>query len=148
VYGSPMRIPLLVVALAAFVAPLMAQEPKPVPKDSMRVSIPGCAKGYAFTAVARSIEEVQTAGVPEGTHFRMNGPRKTMADIKANEGQVIEVTGLVRREDLRPSGVRIGGVTVGPGPSSRGGLSSTPLGGQIALDVESWRIVQGRCPSR
>jgi len=33
---------------------LAAQEQKPVPKDSVRVFVPGCSKGYVFTAGRRS----------------------------------------------------------------------------------------------
>jgi hypothetical protein len=132
--------------MATLAGSLMAQEPKPVPKDSMRVSIPGCSKGYAFTAGRRLEGEATSTSVPEGTHFRMNGPKKTMADIKVREGSMIEITGLVRRDDLRPSGVRIGGVRIGPGSSSGRGLSSSPLGGQIAIDLEGWRTIPGSCP--
>jgi hypothetical protein len=139
--------PFALILVLAFAAPLVAQEPKPVPKDSMRVSIPGCARGYAFTVARRSAGEPTSMSVPEGTHFRMNGPKKTMGEIKANEGTMIEVTGLVRRDDLRPSGVNLGGVRI-VGRASGGSLSSSPMGGQIALDVESWRAIPGGCPKR
>src|SRR4051812_43995575 len=75
------------------VAPLAAQERKPVPKDSVRVSIAGCAKGYAFTTSHRTDESSDGAGFPEGMHLRMNGPKKTMGDIKAHRGSMIEITG-------------------------------------------------------
>jgi hypothetical protein len=138
--------PLIALLMAALAAPLLAQEPKPVPKDSMRVSISGCSKGYAFTAFRRANEEASSSSVPDGTHFRMNGPKKTMEEIKTRDGSMIEITGLVRRDDLRPSGVRIGGVRIGGGSSAGRGLSSSPLGGQIAIDVEGWRSVPGDCP--
>ena len=38
----------LVVAIAMGAA-IAAQETKPVPKDSVRVFVPGCTKGYMFT---------------------------------------------------------------------------------------------------
>ena len=42
-------------ALAAGIG--RAQEPKPIPKDSARVSVPGCSKGYVFTVASRSVEQ-------------------------------------------------------------------------------------------
>ena len=139
--------PLIALLMATLAGSLMAQEPKPVPKDSMRVSIPGCSKGYAFAVRHRPNEEASASSVPDGTRFRMNGPKKMMADIKTREGTMIEITGLVRRDDLRPSGIRIGGVRIAPGRSSgSGSVSSSPLGGQIAIDLEGWRSVPGDCP--
>ena len=37
------------------VAGTAAQQEKPVPKDSMRISIPGCAKGVMFTGPWHSL---------------------------------------------------------------------------------------------
>ena len=42
------------IAVAVFSGPLVAQENKPVPKDSVRVIIPGCSKGLIFTAGRRT----------------------------------------------------------------------------------------------
>ena len=79
--------PLLFAATA--LVPAIAQEEKPVPKDSVRVTVPGCSKNYMFTA-GRPAEDQGGTPVPEGTHLRMNGPKKTMADIKGQEGSRIE----------------------------------------------------------
>jgi len=126
---------------------LLGQERKPVPKDSARLSIPGCTKGYIFTAGRRTADEPGSVSVPEGMHFRMNGPKKLIAEIKAQEGSMIELTGLTKRGQFEPGGVSIGGgVRVGPGSPS-GGLGS-PVAGQISIDVEGWRPIDGRCPSR
>jgi len=48
---------LLVAGMAAVIngsAALHAQEAKPVPKDSVRVLVRGCTKGYVFTAALGS----------------------------------------------------------------------------------------------
>ena len=58
----------LVVGLAAMAA---AQE-KPVPKDSIRISIPGCPKGVMFT-VTESPEHESRSSVPPGRRFRLSG---------------------------------------------------------------------------
>src|SRR5437763_17047460 len=76
---------------------LAAQEKKPVPSDSARVSIPGCTKGYIFTALHRTIDEPGSVNVPDGTHFRMNGPKKMIAEIRAHEGSMIEITGITKK---------------------------------------------------
>ena len=118
--------------------PLFAQEtkPKPVPKDSVRLTIPGCSRGYVFIAGPRTPEEPGSAEVPEGMRMRMNGPKKLMAEIKAHEGSMIAITGLMKKGQ-RPDGIGIGGVRVAPGPSGPGGgVIGNPVANQIQIDVE------------
>jgi hypothetical protein len=145
-----MRIITVIAAVAVLSGPLVAQEQKPVPKDSVRVSIPGCTKGYIFTAGRRTEDVPGSVNVPEGTHFRMNGPKKMLAEIKAHEGSMIEVTGITRKGQYRPDGVGIGGgVRIAPGPASTGSsFPGNPVASQISIDVEGWRPVVGSCPSR
>jgi hypothetical protein len=146
-----MRTDVVIIAIVAVLSGrLVAQEQKPVPKDSMRVSIPGCTKGYVFTAGRPTLDEPGSVSVPEGMHFRMNGPKKLIAEIKAQEGSMIEITGVTKRGQYKPDGVAIGGgVRVGPGPGVTGGSPlGSPVGSQIGIDVEGWRLIEGRCPSR
>src|SRR3954451_1540519 len=103
-----MKLIILFGVAEILVAPLAAQETKKVPKDSVRISIPGCSKGMIFTA-ARRTEDTGGPPVPEGTHLRMNGPKKLIAEIKAQEGSRIEITGLVKKGQALESGVGIGG---------------------------------------
>ena len=134
-------------ASALLSGPLVAQEQKKVPKDSVRVSIPGCTKGYIFTVGRRTVDEPGSVSVPEGTHFRMNGPKKLIGEIKAQEGSMIVLTGITLKGQYLPGGVAIGGgVRVGPGPS--GGALGSPVAGQLSIDVEGWRPTEGRCPSK
>ena len=125
------------------------QEKKPVPKDSVRVFVPGCSKGMIFTAGSRT-EDSPGAPVPEGMHLRMSGPKEVIAEIKAHEGSRIEITGLMKKGQYNPQGVGVGGgVRIGPGPAPTGGsLSATPVASQILIDVEGWRTAVGDCPSR
>jgi hypothetical protein len=136
------------IAVVLLLGTLQAQEPKPVPKDSVRLSIPGCSKGYVFTAGPRTPDQPGSASVPEGTHLRMNGPKKLISDIKAHEGSMIEITGLVKKGDLVPDGVAIGGVRIRPGRGPTSSVSGTPLGGHISIDVEGWRLAVGSCRTR
>lgn len=139
---------IITVTVAVLSGLLIAQENKPPPKDSVRVSIPGCSKGFVFTAGRRTEDEPGSVDMPEGMHLRMNSPKKMMAEIKAHEGSRIEITGLIRKGQYNPQGVGIGGgARIGPGPT--GGVRSGSVGvSQILIDVEGWRPMIGGCPSR
>src|SRR3989442_11398674 len=127
----------ITVAFTVLSGPLIPQEEKPVPKDSVRVSVPGCTKGYVFTVGRRTADQPGSVNIPEGMHLRMNGPKKMMAEIKAREGSMIEITGLMKKGQYNPSGVSIGGgVRITPGPAPTGGA---PIANQILIDVEGWR---------
>ena len=142
-----MRTILALVVAVALSGRLAAQERKPVPDDSVRVSIPGCTKGYIFTAGRRTVDEPGSVSVPEGMHFRMNGPKKMIAEIKAEEGSMIMLTGVMKKGQYKPDGVAVGGgVRIGPGYG--GGPQGSAVAGQIAIDIEGWRPVEGRCPTR
>jgi hypothetical protein len=138
------------VAVAVLSRPFVAQENKPVPKDSVRVSTPGCTKGFIFTAGPRTQDEPGSVDIPGGMHLRMNGPKKMMAEIKAREGSMIEITGLMKKGQYKPDGVGIGGggVRIAPGPAPGGGsLSANPSVSQVLIDVEGWRPIGVDCPS-
>jgi hypothetical protein len=137
----------ITVAIAMLSGPLAAQETKPVPKDSVRGSIPGCAKGYVFTAGARTSDQVERLDVPEGMHLRMNGPKKLMAEIKAHEGSMIEITGLMKKGQYNQTGINVGGgVRITPGSSPGAGSPATRIPSPSYVDVESWHQVEGNCP--
>ena len=139
----------ITVALAMLSGPLAAQDTKPVPKDSVRGSIPGCAKGNVFTAGPRNSDQVQRPDVPEGMHLRMNGPKQLMAEIKAHEGSMIEITGLMKKGQYNQTGVNLGGgVRITPGSSPAAGRPAPPVASPSYIDVESWHQVEGDCPSR
>jgi hypothetical protein len=141
-----------VVALSALFVmlgrPVDAQEAKPVPKDSVRVYVAGCTKGMVFTAGPRMEDPPTSLEIPEGMHLRMNGPKKLMAEIKAHEGSMVGITGLMKKGQYAPGVAVGGGVRISPGSSGTGGLVGNPGGDQIYIDVEGWRPVAGSCPSR
>ena len=139
----------LAVLVAAWSGLLAAQETKPVPKDSMRVYVAGCTKGMVFTAGPRTEDPPSSLEIKEGMHLRMNGPKKLMADIKAHEGSMIGITGLMKKGQYLPGGVNVGGgVRISPGPSGGVGVAGGPGVDQAYIDVEAWRPVPGNCPSR
>lgn len=141
---------LIAVVVALLSAPLVAQETKPVPKNSVRVFIPGCTKGMIFTTGPRTEDQPSSVDIPTGMHIRMNGPKAIIAEIKAHEGSRIEITGLMKKGQFQPGGVGIGGgVRIAPGPTPTGGGVSVNTGvSQALIDIEGWRPLAGDCPSR
>jgi hypothetical protein len=138
----------IALAIAVLSGILRAQENRPVPKGSMRVLVPGCAKGLIFTVGPRSEEHPGSVDIHRGTHLRMNGPKKMMAEIKAQEGSMIEITGLMKKGQYDPNGVGTGAVRITPGQDPTGSALADPVAGQIMIDVEGWRPVVGNCPPR
>ena len=132
---------------------LDAQE-RPVPKDSARISIPGCAKGRTFIVAARSEAEPVRSDVQPGSRFRLSGDKKILEEIKKHEGSMVEVTGLVRKSQLAgPGGVPIAGgrIRIGGGPP-RDPIYTDPARdpryNEALVDVESWRPLRESCPAR
>ena len=141
-----------VVFAAAFsVVGIVCAQERPVPSDSARVAIPGCVKGSAFI-VTKAPENQPTQGdIAPGRRFRLSGPKDVVKDIKKHEGQLLEVTGLIRKNDLKgPGGIGLAGgrVRVGAGvPSAPTGEPSRTLTSynQPVLDVEGWRQLGENC---
>ena len=139
---------LIIVAFAMSTGELAAQEVKKVPKDSVRVTVPGCTKGAVFTAGPKTEDQVGRSDIPEGMHLRMNGQKKLMSEIKAHEGQMIQITGLMKKGQYNDTGIAVGGgVRVTPGVGSvSAGRPSPSVGAVNYIDVESWQPAAGSCP--
>ena len=137
-------------AVFSVVGNVRAQE-RPVPGDSARVAIPGCAKGRAFVVADTPEHEPTQVDIAPGRRFRLSGPKEILDDIKKHEGRLIEVTGLVRKAALKgPGGIGIAGgrVRIGGGsPVSPTGDPTRTLQGyeQPVLDVEGWRQLGENC---
>ena len=143
-----MRIITAIIAGSVMLGGVAVAQEKPVPKDSARVTVPGCSKGIVFTAGPRTEDQVGRTEIPEGMRFRMNGPKPVMTQIKAHEGQTIQITGLVKKGQYDGTGIKVGGgVRITPGT---GGVSvgrPSPDAGINYIDVESWQPAPGACPS-
>lgn len=136
----------LVLSLLALGGLADAQE-KPVPKDSLRVFINGCAKGQIFTAGKKAEDQPGRSDIKAGTHFRMNGPKNVMNEIKAHKGTMIEITGLIKKGQYEPGGVAIGGhVRVGAASPIDNHPGTSANFSQTMIDVEGWRPLIGSCP--
>src|SRR5689334_12228459 len=115
---STLPAAVVVIALLASGSVAAAQQEKPVPKDSARVSIAGCAHKTTFIVARPPEGEPVRSDIEAGRRFKLQGAKDVLAAIKAHESDMIEVTGLIRKADLEPPpGVSFGGgrVRIGPG---------------------------------
>ena len=147
---------LLTVLLLASASVLSAQEREP-PKDSKRLSVTGCVRGRSLIASARMSEEPMSGAVETGRRFRLSAPKKMLAEIRAERGRMVEVTGLVKISQLSPATTGIplgksGRIRIGGGPPNRDPTqvdpARDPLVNEPVMDVESWRPLPETCPVR
>ena len=142
-------IPLLLLTLA-FVD---HQETRPVPKDSMAVEARGCLKGRVFTATAPIEHEGALRGPDiSGRHFRVNGKKELINQVKQHDGHLVEITGIVRKADLSGEGVgfKVGGARVvigaqGSNPAAPRNTSSVNAPMMPTMDALTLVFVQERC---
>ncbi len=128
------------------------QEAKPVPKDSVEIVTPGCLKGRVFTATPRPEGEGAMRGPNvTGHHFRVNGPHDVMDLVKAQDGHLVEVTGIVKRSALGSEGlgVKVGGTRMvfgAPGGDPGHMAPPTPGSNVPVMDVSNVRFLDDSCP--
>ena len=145
--------PMLALLIAILAVPLAGQE-REVPKDSVRLSIPGCVEGRTFIVMRRDRAEPVDVEVQPGRRFRLNGKKDMLKDMQSQKATMIEVTGLVRRSQVTERGVPIAGgrVRIGGGqpqaPMGGGGVGQSAYYNEAILDVESWRSLPDSCPGR
>jgi hypothetical protein len=136
---------LAVAAVLVAAVPLLAQE-KPVPKDSERIFVNGCAHNRVFTVGARREDRPGRSDIAPGTRMLMNGEKKLLNEIKARESEEIELTGLIRKSDMKQGGIRLGDrVRIGPASPLGSNPGRDVYANQIMIDVEGWRRLGGSC---
>jgi hypothetical protein len=130
-----------------------AQAEKPVPADSVRLTVVGCLRGRALVSV-QAAEADATSGIPPGIRFNLTGPRDLMRDVRTYDRQMVQVTGLVLRGALQQQGVGLaldsrGRVVIGPPPVGRSPMTGDPRSGTGAMsatmDVSGVRKMDGTC---
>ena len=147
---------IVVLALLAMAGAPQREQERPVPKDSARISIPGCARNRTFIVAQTPGHEPVRSDIPPGRRFRLSGKKSLLNDIKKQQSYMVEVTGLVRLSQLAgPGGVKIGGMRIGGGPprasmgsGSPGAATPDPYTEEAVIDVESWRPLTEPCPAR
>lgn len=128
------------------------QETRPVPKDSMAVEARGCLKGRVFTATSPVEHEGALRGPDiSGRHFRINGRKELINQVKQHDGHLVEITGVVRKADLSNQGVgfKVGGarVVIGAQGSNPAAARNTPTAPMMpTMDALTLVFVQERCP--
>lgn len=131
------------------VAHLAAAQERPIPSDSTRISISGCAKDRTFIVDEPAGREITATGIQPGRRFRLSGPRRVLDDIKKREGTMVEITGLVRKSDVAgPGGVTILGGRVRIGGTAPRDAVRDPMYNQVVIDVEGFQVLPDRCPTR
>ena len=143
----------LVLSLLFAFAPAAQQESKPIPKDSVEISTPGCLKGRVFTATPQPEGEFTRSG-PDvaGRHFRVSGKKDVTELLKRFNGQLVEVVGVVLKGALTEygTGLKVGKgarVVIGAprGDPSRANMNQmTPS--MPVMDVTAIRFLSDRCP--
>jgi hypothetical protein len=146
-----MKHALLTALLLAVPAAAIGQD-KPLPKNEVRVQIPGCAYNRTFLSEDAPAGELVGA-IKGGRRFKMSASKAMLADIKQQAPSMIEITGRIRRADLDDArGVSLGGgIRVGGGrPQAGVGGGPTTLTGynEVMIDVESFRLIPQTCPER
>ena len=74
-YTVSMRDGIPLCRLCSSASALAAQEERPVPKDSARISIPGCSKGSAFVVTESPEGECTSVEVKAGRRFRLTSKK-------------------------------------------------------------------------
>ena len=138
------------VTLLGLVASLAAAaQERPVPSDSSRITIPGCARDRAFVVGQPDGHEIGASGIQPGRRFRLSGPRRVLDDIRKREATMVEITGLVRKSDMAgPGGVRMFGGRVRIGGALPRDPVRDPMYNQVVIDVEGFQLLPDPCPAR
>ena len=119
-----------------------------VPKDSILVTVNGCIKGRVIRT-----DDVRQADTTSGynvraTTFRLAGKKDVMAVVKEQDGQQVEIVGLIKKSSLIEPGIKFkGGRVVVGGGSSAGTTGSLPSPAEnvLVLDAISVQGQGGRC---
>ena len=147
-----MRVLAFAAVLVFFnVLPAAAQEEaKKVPKDSVRVTVVGCLKGRVLAVTSTSDVDVKESGRNlSGRSFRLAGKKDVMSVVKREDGNTVRITGLLRKMDLEPGGMRFKGgrIVVGgarPTDPTRPGIPD-PAANVVVMDVEGIQPIEAGC---
>lgn len=124
------------------------QEEKPkVPNDSVLVIVDGCLKGRVLAAMDVQQPDVKSGPTVRQRSFRLTGKKDLMKEVKADDGQRVRITGLIRKSSLYEPGVRIKGgrVVIGGGSSRSGSGIPDPVENVAVMDVTAVQLVGGAC---
>lgn len=100
--------------------------------------------------VGRDPEHESSFKLELGMKLRLDGDKKVLADIKAHEGSMVEITGLMKQSDVVQPGVGLAGgrVRITPVMPNSRTPGRDPGPSPPVLDVESYRLLNASCPKR
>ena len=131
----------LVLALAAAPASAQQEEHPKVPKDSIYVTVTGCLKGRVLKAADVRQEDTTSGFVVRNHSFRLAGKKDVMKIVKEEDGQRVEITGLIRKSALMEPGVKFkGGRVVVGGGTMASGTNNLPNPADNVLVLDTWSV--------
>jgi hypothetical protein len=118
-----------------------------VPEDSVELVVTGCLKGRVLSVSDTRQVDTQSGPIVRAKSFRLAGKGDVMKLVKKEDGQFVEVTGIVKRSALDSKGIKIGKrVAVGSGSPVAGSRSLPDPAADVAvMDITSVRHRSTSC---
>jgi hypothetical protein len=142
----------LVLALLLGATAYQEQEPGRVrvPEDSVQLVVLGCLKGRVLSVSDSRQVDTQSGPIVRAKSFRLAGKGDVMKQVKKEDGQFVEVIGIVKRSALDDRGVKIGKrVAVGSGsPVASSRSLPDPVADVAVMDITSVRHRSTSCAVR
>jgi hypothetical protein len=142
----------LVLALLLSATAYQEQEPGHVrvPEDSVQLVVLGCLKGRVLSVSDSRQVDTQSGPIVRAKSFRLAGKGDVMKQVKKEDGQFVEVIGIVKRSALDEKGVKIGKrVAVGSGsPVASSRSLPDPVADVAVMDITSVRHRSTSCAVR
>lgn len=145
-----MKATAMAVTLAVGWSSLLSAQERPVPKDSARLSMSGCARGRVFTVGRDPAHESGSYQLAEGMKIRLEGNKKVLGEIKTHEASMVEITGLMKQSAVVQPGIGVAGGRIRIAPVMPAGRTSPRdwVPPPPVIDVESYRLLNSSCRSR
>ena len=140
----------LVLALLLTSTSFQEQERQRVPEDSVALVVSGCLKGRVLSVSDSRQVDTQSGPIVRAKSFRLAGKGDVMKQVKKEDGQFVEVTGIVKRSALDSKGIKIGKrVAVGSGsPVASSKSLPDPAADVAVMDITSVRHRSTSCAVR
>jgi hypothetical protein len=81
--------------------------------------------------------------------LRLEGNKKVLNEIKAHEGSMVEITGLMKKSEVVQPGIGVAGGRIRITPvMPNGGTSPNPGPPTPVIDVEAYQLLNTTCGKR
>ena len=116
------------------------QEKPKVPKDSIMAVLTGCIRGRVIRATDVRQTDTTSGVNVTGRTFRISGKRNVMDIVKEKDGQIVEMTGLIKKSALIEPGMKFKGGRVIVGGSSGSGPNSVPSPAENVVVIDALTV--------